>query len=111
MERPLPLEIDITTYQNLCQAGEALVLLDVREDWELDICQIKGSLNLPMSGITGRLDELPQRDALVVVVCHHGGRSLQVTQWLRQQGWTQAASLAGGIDAWAAEVDGTMARY
>jgi rhodanese-related sulfurtransferase len=53
----------------------------------------------------------PYRECEVVVHCHHGGRSMQVTRWLRQQGFAKAQSMAGGIDAWAAEIDTSLPRY
>jgi rhodanese-related sulfurtransferase len=65
-----------------------------------------------MSEMAERVGELePYRDWRIVVHCHHGGRSLRVANWLRGQGFANAQSLAGGIDAWAAEIDPTLPRY
>ncbi|HQU46751.1 MAG TPA: rhodanese-like domain-containing protein, partial [Pirellulales bacterium] len=59
-----------------------------------------------------RVSELePHRGRAIVVHCHHGGRSLRVAQWLRQQGFAAAQSMSGGIDAWAAEIDPDVPRY
>lgn len=85
------------------------VLLDVREPWELAICQIPGSVSVPMHVIPARIDEL-DRNATYVCICHHGGRSAQVTMYLEHFGF-QAINLAGGVHAWASLVDPTMARY
>ncbi len=65
-----------------------------------------------MSEITTRLDELADaRDAQLVVHCHHGGRSLKVARWLRENGFAQAQSMAGGIDQWSQEIDPSVPRY
>jgi rhodanese-related sulfurtransferase len=86
------------------------VLLDVREDWEFQTCQLAGSLHIPMGEIPQRLGEL-DRNAEVVVICHHGGRSMQVGMFLEQQGFSAVNNLAGGVDAWAKTVDPTMPVY
>ncbi|MFT5506500.1 MAG: rhodanese-related sulfurtransferase [Gammaproteobacteria bacterium] len=85
-------------------------LLDVREPWEFDICQIEGSINLPMGQIPGGIEQI-DRSKETVVICHHGVRSLQVIQYLSQQGFTNLINLDGGIDAWARQLDINMAVY
>lgn len=91
-------------------AGAPLMLLDVREPWELAICAVAGAKAIPMGELPARLDEL-DRDAEIVVMCHHGGRSLRVAQYLSQQGFRRVANLAGGIDAWREQVDPALAAY
>ena len=86
------------------------VLLDVREPWETQTCRIAGSLLIPMGEIVARRQEL-DADAEVVVICHHGGRSLQVAQFLGKQGFARVHNLAGGLDAWAKTVDPSMPVY
>ena len=86
------------------------VLLDVREPYELAICQIAGSLQIPMGNIPGRLAEIP-RDQRILVLCHHGARSMRVTEWLRANGYANASNIAGGIEAWAENIDPSLARY
>ena len=105
----LPLELDAIAVAKMRKTGEPVGLLDVREAWELDICRIEGSLHIPMGELPSRLDELPTGSPLVVL-CHHGMRSMQVTQWLRQSG-IAAINLGGGIDAWARNVDPTLSLY
>ena len=105
-----PLEIDPTALAAMRDSGQALQLLDVREGWEFEICSIAGSLNIPMGQVPGRAGELA-RDRPLVVLCHHGGRSMQVTRWLRSQGFDQATNLAGGIDVWARQIEPGMATY
>jgi len=103
-----PLEIDVVTAARLVQTGQA-VLLDVREPDELAICQIPGSLPIPMREIPARVAELPETH--VLVLCHHGGRSARVTQFLRSSGFAHVTNVAGGIDAWAEQIDPSLARY
>jgi rhodanese-related sulfurtransferase len=98
--------------------GEPLVWIDVREPWETRRVQVNDAavVNAPMSELAQNgLDALPKsardKDALIVVQCHHGVRSAQVTQWLRQQGWNNVLSLEGGVDAWARDVDATIGTY
>ncbi len=90
--------------------GAAHTLLDVREPHELAVCAIEGAVHIPMGEVPGRLDGLPM-DAPLVVMCHHGMRSLRVMRFLREAGWHNAVNLEGGIDAWARQVDDTMPRY
>lgn len=93
----------------LVQHPDAIVL-DVREDDELAICRLSGSLHIPMNLIPIRQNELPD-DVPIVVVCHHGVRSLNVAHYLAHLGFEQLYNLSGGIDAWARDIDPTMARY
>ena len=90
-------------------AVEPLVLLDVREAWELELCMLPGVRHIPMSLIPLRMSELP--DGPIVVICHHGVRSVHVARFLLAAGFEQVSSLAGGMDAWATEVDPKMSRY
>ncbi|MBK6658469.1 MAG: sulfurtransferase [Proteobacteria bacterium] len=85
-------------------------LLDVREDWEYELAHVDGALHVPMGEIPARYAELPADEPLIVI-CHHGMRSLQVAQFLAARGFADVANLDGGIDAWAATVDPALARY
>jgi rhodanese-related sulfurtransferase len=86
-------------------------LIDVREPWEFETARIEGSLHLPLNEVPARaLKELKCEERLVLV-CHHGVRSMNATVWLRRNGFEKAQSLGGGIDAWSVEVDPTVARY
>lgn len=88
------------------------VLLDCREREEHAVARIDGARLIPMSELAARVGELTMpRDARFVVHCHHGGRSLRVVHWLRGQGFSHAQSMAGGIDQWSQEIDGTVPRY
>jgi rhodanese-related sulfurtransferase len=85
--------------------------IDVREPWEFGAARIEGSLLMPMGDVPARAHQELDPDEHLVVLCHHGVRSINVTAWLRNQGFEQAQSLRGGIDAWSAEVDPAVPRY
>lgn len=96
--------------QYLNDKEEAPLLLDVREPWEFERCRIEGSVLVPMSQLAARLPELdPQRET--VVICHHGIRSRHVGMQLEHAGFSNIINLAGGVDAWARDVDPEMAVY
>lgn len=107
------LQIDAMSLRAMMDAGVSVAVLDVREPWETAICSIGTSRNIPLVELADRCDELAEcaGDMPLVVVCHHGMRSLQATLWLRQQGFGNAVNLAGGIDAWALRVEPGMQRY
>ena len=86
------------------------VLLDVREPWETEACRFAGATTMPMRSVPARYPEL-DRDAELVVVCHHGARSYQVAMFLEQQGFANVFNLYGGVAAWAQQVDPTMPTY
>ncbi len=103
-----PFEVDVATAAQMLRSGA--LLLDVREPFEVETARIEGSRHVPMRQIPESLDDLP-RDANILVLCHVGARSARVAQFLRAQGFERAANIAGGIDAWALEIDPTMPRY
>ncbi|HEY4246591.1 MAG TPA: rhodanese-like domain-containing protein [Lacunisphaera sp.] len=105
----IPIEIEVTEAARLAKQPDT-VLLDVREPYELAICQLNGSLNIPMRSVPGRLAEIP-RDQRILVLCHVGARSLRVTEFLRANGYTNVSNIAGGTEAWSQEVDPGLARY
>lgn len=109
-DQPLPIDIDVRTLKQMRDASEKFTLLDCREPHEVATARIEGALHIPMREIPARLTEL-EKAGRIVTHCHHGGRSLRVTQFLRQQGFEQAQNLAGGIDAWSLEIDASVPRY
>jgi rhodanese-related sulfurtransferase len=112
MPADLAWETDCQTVTEKLARGGEFVLVDCREQDEFDLVHIDGARLIPMSQLGDRVSELqPYRDCDLAVYCHHGGRSMRVTQWLRQQGFTQAQSMAGGIDQWAIEIDPKLPRY
>lgn len=104
------LEITATDLKKRLDAGEKIVLVDVREPWEYQQCRIDGAMLIPMGTVPSNLQKL-DTDEPVVCYCHHGMRSLDVANWLRQQGVSDAKSLAGGIDRWSLEIDPKISRY
>ena len=107
----LELEITATAFAEQRRQPDAPLLLDVREPWEYQTASIANSLLMPMGEVASRAHTELDPDAPVVVMCHHGARSLSVAMWLREQGFTNAQSLAGGIDAWSRVVDPAVPRY
>ncbi|HVJ68193.1 MAG TPA: rhodanese-like domain-containing protein [Caulifigura sp.] len=109
---PTPIEIDVTTTKSRLDAGEDLFFVDCREPDEHTTAHIKGATLIPMSRLADRIAEFqPHAQKPIVIHCHHGGRSLRVAMWLRQQGYPQAQSMAGGIDEWAQKIDPAVPRY
>jgi rhodanese-related sulfurtransferase len=82
----------------------------VREPYELNVCGITEAQHIPMRQIPERLPSIPT-DRRLLVLCHHGARSMSVTQFLRAQGLNNVSNIRGGIDAWAREIDPAMKRY
>jgi rhodanese-related sulfurtransferase len=91
--------------------GEAFTLLDVREPWEFEAAHMAGARPLPMGDVPSRAHQELDPEDYIVVICHHGVRSMNVTAWLRQQGFEKAQSMRGGIDAWSRRVDGKVPVY
>jgi rhodanese-related sulfurtransferase len=106
----LEFEISSTDAAALLKEGKAR-LIDVREPWEFATAKVEGSVLMPMGDVPGRAHQELDPDERIVVMCHHGARSLNVTMWLRNQGFEQVQSLRGGIDAWSADVDAKVPRY
>jgi rhodanese-related sulfurtransferase len=111
-------EISVKDVAAKVAADESFVLLDVREPNELTAASINDErvVNVPMSVLaqkqTAALPAAAQdKDAEIVVFCHHGARSAQVTSWLRGQGWNNVVNMEGGIDSWARQVDASVGRY
>lgn len=103
-------EITPEELKSRLEACEDLILLDVREPVERTTAKIEPSIFIPMGEIPSRIQELDP-DAKIIVYCHHGVRSLNVTAWLRQQGFESVQSLRGGIDLWSRMIDSTVPSY
>ncbi len=111
-------EISVQDVAAKVAAQEEFIWLDVREPEELNAAAIANELvvHVPMSQLaTQQTAALPasaqDKDAEIVVFCHHGMRSAQVAAWLQGQGWTNVINMEGGIDAWAKRVDATVGMY
>jgi len=103
-------EITVEELKRRHDAGDDVVLLDVREPDEIETASIPWATVIAMREIPARLDEIP-REKPVVVMCHHGARSERVAQFLEANGYQNPINLAGGIDAWAISVDPSVPRY
>jgi rhodanese-related sulfurtransferase len=90
--------------------GDKLQMVDVRELWEFNTARIGGAMLIPMDEVAARVAEL-DRDADIVVICHHGGRSMQVAAFLEREGFSKVHNLTGGVDAWARTIDPSMPTY
>ncbi|MBK7314840.1 rhodanese-like domain-containing protein [Candidatus Aalborgicola defluviihabitans] len=105
---------DLTQWFANATAKGAPVVLDVREPHELQLASIKPQgfalLSIPMGVVPLRLTELDPEQP-IACLCHHGGRSMQVTQFLLSRGFEHVANIAGGINAWSAELDPAIPRY
>ncbi len=105
-----PLEISAPEVKRKLEAGEHFNFVDVREPEEFAVTRIEGARLIPMRSVPAALAELDD-DRPVIAFCHHGVRSLQVANWLREHGIDEAYSMAGGINAWSVQVDPSVPRY
>lgn len=104
-------EITAEQVKGKLDAGDAFTLLDVREPWEFETAKLPRAKLMPMGEVPSRAHQELDPDEHIVVVCHHGVRSMNVTVWLRQQGFEKAQSMRGGIDAWSRRVDQKVPVY
>lgn len=106
----------IAAWIQQCQSAgyDQPVVLDVREPWEVQLASIKPQgfalLTIPMAALAARLAELP-REQPIACLCHHGARSAQVANFLKNQGFEQVFNISGGIHAWSTEVDPAVPCY
>ena len=108
----MALEITPRELARRLENGHPVRLVDVRQAWENGVARLPDRLLIPLNELAQRAHELPaQPDVPLVVYCHHGIRSLSAVHYLHRLGYHHARSLAGGIDAWACEVDPAIPRY
>jgi sulfur-carrier protein adenylyltransferase/sulfurtransferase len=106
-----PIEISVREAQRLLTTAAASTrLIDVREPYEVEIAKVSGAEYIPIRQIPEHVAQLP-KDQHLLVFCHHGNRSMRVTEFLRTRGFSAVSNVAGGIDAWAAEIEPGMRRY
>jgi rhodanese-related sulfurtransferase len=103
---------DITPKQlkSRLDAGEAIDIIDVREDWEVAQGMLANAIHIPMDNIPDAVDQI-SREKPVVVMCHTGRRSEQVALWMDTEGFDNVLNLVGGIDQWSREIDPSLPRY
>jgi rhodanese-related sulfurtransferase len=103
-------EVPVQELKRRLDAGEPLLLLDVREPWECTIARLPGSVNIPLNEIPRRLQELGVAGD-IVVMCKSGGRSRRAAEYLLAQGFERVGNLSGGINAWTREIDPGLTSY
>ena len=103
---------DITPKQlkSRLDAGEAIDIIDVREDWEVAQGMLANAIHIPMDDIPDAVDQI-SKDKPVVIMCHTGRRSEQVAMWMDTEGFDNVLNLVGGIDQWSREIDPSLPRY
>jgi adenylyltransferase/sulfurtransferase len=105
-------DITVGDLKQRMDAGDDLFVIDVRERKEYEICRLEGARLMPMSEFANRVAELNDvKDREIIVHCRSGGRSAQVAQFMRKQGFANVRNLVGGVIAWAREIDPTMPTY
>ena len=103
-------EMEVTQLNKLLKNGSSLIIIDVREEFELEISKIDGAIHIPMNQVPRRLDEL-NPDIDYVVMCRTGVRSSQICEFLSNQNFRSVANLSGGINAWSKQVDSSLPVY
>ena len=105
-------QISVLELKAKFDAGEPVVLLDVREPHELDICCVQNTFHIPMAELRFKLDELePFKEKEIVVYCRTGRRSAMAVVFLRDFGFSGAKNLIGGVHAWSDQVDSSFQKY
>jgi len=106
----LEFEISPELVSEMVEAGENLILLDVREDWEWEKAHLEGAIHIPLSELGQRIDELDSQSE-IIVYCHHGDRSVDGCLLLWERGFRKIRSLTGGIEGWSELIDPTVPKY
>lgn len=104
------MQLTATQLKQALDNGKQYDLIDVREDFEFDMCAIPNSRHIPLGELSKRAEEI-SKDTPTVIICHHGMRSAQAIMYLNSKGYTNLINLTGGVHAWANEVDETMVKY
>ena len=103
-------EIDALTLKKQIDSHADIELIDVREEYEVEICKIKDSTHIPMNQIPNHLNDLDNKKKLIII-CKSGVRSYHVCQFLHQEGFKNIYNLKGGIINWALEIDNSLELY
>lgn len=105
-----PLEISVTEAHEQLSSVQPPLLIDVREPDEHAYCCVALSRLIPLADIPHHLASIPT-DHPVLIICHHGGRSMRATQFLRSKGYPLVSNIKGGIEQWSLKVDTQIPRY
>lgn len=106
----LEFEISPELVNEMIEAREDFILLDIREDWEWEKAHLEGAIHIPLTELSDRMGELDPRSE-IIIYCHHGERSVDGCLVLWEHGFRKLRSLTGGIEAWSELVDPTVPRY
>ncbi len=107
-----PVEVAPARVREMMDDGDPLLVIDCRQPDEYAVCHLPAAVLIPLARLPGDLlAREPDRDARIVVYCHHGMRSLRATRLMQAVGYRHVASMAGGVERWASDIDPTMARY
>jgi rhodanese-related sulfurtransferase len=105
-------QISVTDVKAKLDAGEAVLLLDVRQPEEYELAHLAGCKLIPLGELPSRVGEVEAgTDQPIIVYCHHGVRSLHAAMFLKHQGFTNVSSMSGGIEAWSLQIDPSVRRY
>jgi len=94
----------------LDESSSSIMLLDVREKWEFDLCHIPKSIHMPIAEVILRISELEKTNP-IIIICHNGRRSLHIGLELIEKGFDNVINLKGGVDQWADDIDTSMTKY
>ncbi len=104
-------ELPVTELNARLKKGDDnIVVIDVREPWEVSTASIAGTLNIPMNSVPSRLDDIPEEKE-IAVLCHHGARSRRIAEFLSHNGFKNVYNITGGIAAWSRDVDPAVPNY
>lgn len=104
-------QISVEDLHSLLTLGdESLVVLDVRQKWELEVASLPQAIHIPLGELPEKAEELP-KEKPIYVLCHHGGRSLQAAFYLAQFGYENVFNIQGGIHDWALKIDNSIQTY
>jgi rhodanese-related sulfurtransferase len=102
--------MDVTELEKILQNNSVPTVIDVREDFELEISKMDGAIHIPMNDLPKRLDEL-NSETNYVIMCRTGARSAQICEFLANQNFRSVTNLSGGINEWAKRVDTSLTVY
>ncbi|MEO6303561.1 MAG: rhodanese-like domain-containing protein [Bacteroidia bacterium] len=102
-------EITVTELNNLKNNKADFQLIDVREEHEIDICEIGGE-HIPMGDVMDNLNKI-SKDKQVIIHCRSGARSASICTALENNGYNNVYNLKGGINAWISEIDNSLTKY
>lgn len=112
MSDEFPIELDVHQVKQLLDENADFLFLDCREPQEYELSRLEGAELIPIRQITTQIGSLQQHgERRVVIMCHHGNRSLMVARWMRANGLPRAQSMAGGIEDWSQQIDPQIPRY